>query len=391
MVSERGSQGNPLRKRARALFSSSFVVAIAFFFTVSCTNIPPLQQHAPWRGRAPMAASPAPLLATPPPSELIEPLEAKFRSLAMMHRIEREGPLEQKGPLRVAVISDMNSSYGSKHYRREVHQAVRWIRDELKPDLVLSTGDMVAGMKPGLDYEGMWVAFHAAVTLPLTRAGIPYAPTPGNHDATSRPGYEKERLEYNKQWKLWRPNVGFVDAKHYPRRYAFMERDVLFVSLDATSVGRIGAKQFEWLDKVLTRHASVPVKIVYGHLPIYPFAKHRDREVLGDRDLEALLDRHGVSAYLSGHHHTYYPGKRGDLRMVSLSCLGGGARKLIGTDAPSPRSVLVLEIDPSGGITSLEAHPVSDFSKTIPREALPETLGQAGSMIIRDDIVRPVE
>jgi 3',5'-cyclic AMP phosphodiesterase CpdA len=359
------------------------MVALSLVF-VSCADFRP--RHAPSSPVKPVAAAPSSLLATPPPVEVLEPLQARFRSLAMLHRMEKEGPARAPEKLRVAVISDLNGSYGSKHYRREVHRSITWIRDELKPDLVLSTGDMVAGMKAGLDYEGMWVAFHAAVTLPLTRAGIPFAPTPGNHDATSRPGYEEERAEYKKQWKLWRPALDYVDVRHYPRRYAFMERDVLFVSIDATSVGRISEAQFAWLDDVLTRHENVPVKIVYGHLPIYPFAQHRDREVLGDRALEALLNEHGVTAYLSGHHHAYYPGKRGDLRMVSLSCLGGGARKLLWTDAPSPRSVLVLEIDPVKGITSLEAHPVEDFERPIARRSLPESVGQDGTEIIRDDI-----
>ena len=350
----------------------------------SCADFRP--RAVPSSPVKPVAAAPSSLLAAPPPAEVLEPLQARFRSLAMLHRIEKEGPANTPKKLRVAVISDLNGSYGSKHYHREVHESITWIRDELEPDLVISTGDMVAGMKAGLDYEGMWVAFHAAVTLPLTRAGIPFAPTPGNHDATSRPGYEAERAEYRKQWKLWKPDVNFVDVRHYPRRYAFMERDVLFISIDATNVGKIGEAQFAWLDDVLTRHANVPVKIVYGHLPIYPFAQHRDREVLGDRALEDLLNEHGVAAYLSGHHHTYYPGKRGDLRMVSLSCLGGGARKLLGTDTPSPRSVLVLEIDPVKGITSLEAHPVENFERTIPREALPESVGQGGTSIVRDDL-----
>jgi len=47
-------------------------------------------------------------------------------------------------PLRVAVISDMNGSYGSTEYESTVDGAVRRIV-ALKPNLVISTGDMVAG------------------------------------------------------------------------------------------------------------------------------------------------------------------------------------------------------------------------------------------------------
>ncbi len=290
--------------------------------------------------------------------------------------------------IRVAIVSDLNGSYGSEQYRGNVHGAVRWIRDDLRPDLVLSTGDMVAGMMQGLDYEAMWLAFHRAVTLPLSRAGIAFAPTPGNHDGTARPGYEAERQEYARQWNHWVPDVDrFIDRADYPRRYAFVHKGVLFASIDASTVGALPDAHRQWLDEVLTEHADIPVKVVFGHLPIHPFAKGRVRsEVLADADLEALLVRHDVDAYLSGHHHAYYPGRRGDLRMISMACLGGGPRTLMGTDEESPRSVAVLTIDPAQGILHVDAHTGHDFHDLVDRRTLPPSVGRGDTRILRDDL-----
>lgn len=59
---------------------------------------------------------------------------------------------------RVVVISDLNGSYGSTDYSSHVSRAVSRIK-EIKPDVILITGDMVAGMKNGLNYQAMWDSF----------------------------------------------------------------------------------------------------------------------------------------------------------------------------------------------------------------------------------------
>ena len=293
-----------------------------------------------------------------------------------------------RAPLRVVVISDLNSSYGSTHYHKEVHDAIAWITSlPTPPHLVLSTGDHVAGMKPGLDYQGMWQSFHHTVTAPLTQAHIPFAPTPGNHDATSHKGYEQERQEYARQWTRWRPALSYVDTAHFPMRYAFVMKGVLFVSLDATTTGKLSPNQTTWLDKVLSNHTHVLAKIVFGHMPLHPVAQGREGEIMDDPTLEALLVRHKVSAYLSGHHHAYYPGRRGALRLVHLSCLGGGPRALQGADGrSSKKGLVVLEIDPHSGTLSVQGREGAQFEHVVPRTSLPERIGQGRHEVVRDDL-----
>jgi hypothetical protein len=121
--------------------------------------------------------------------------------------------------LRIVVLSDLNGSYGATTYDANVHAAVNALKTTLQPDLVLISGDMVAGQQAGLNYPAMWAGFHAAVTTPLTTAGIPVAPAPGNHDASAYPGYQVERDEYQRQWQpTRRPAVQFIDETNFPIR-----------------------------------------------------------------------------------------------------------------------------------------------------------------------------
>ncbi len=292
--------------------------------------------------------------------------------------------------LRVAVISDLNGSYGSTRYEPAVPAAVRRLV-ELKPDLVISTGDMVAGQRlhPPLSapaVAAMWTSFHAVVTEPLGKAHIPLAVTPGNHDASAYESFVLEREAYRRQWTDRKPSVHFVDQAQYPFHYAFSIGDVLFVSLDVTRVGAVDEDQKRWLDQLLGREAGrFRHRIVFSHLPIYPFTQGRETEVSADHGLEEVLRSHGVELYLSGHHHAFYPGYKDGLRFVSQACLGAGPRALIGTDSRSARAVTFIEI-PDDGPIAVRALAAPDFVREIERSTLPRSIVTRFGTLIRDDL-----
>ena len=173
-----------------------------------------------------------------------------------------------------------------------------------------------------------------------------------------------------------------MDDADYPLRYAFTMGDTLFVSLDDTTVGALSSAQMSWLDRVLDTPARV--RVVYGHVPLYPFAEGRETEAIFDTDLEDLLNAHGVQLFVSGHHHAYYPGKRGALRLVGTSCLGSGARSLIGTSSTSPKTVLRFTVQ-DGAITQLDAYGGSSFGTAVARSSLPTSVGSGSDVITRDD------
>lgn len=281
--------------------------------------------------------------------------------------------------LRIAVISDLNGSYGSTVYGADVRKAVERII-ALRPDIVISTGDMVAGQKasPHLDdaqLGAMWTAFHATVTDPLTAAGVAVLPTPGNHDASAYGGFERERRAYDRTWTAHAPAITILDGERYPFRYAADKGGVLFVSLDVTTVGALPPEEVEWLDQILReegpRHRAT---VVFSHLPLFPFAQGRESEIILDPELEAVLQRHGVDLYLSGHHHAYFPGVADGMLAIGQACLGAGARRLIGEKHVSPKAFGLIEIDAEGHIDE-RAYAAPDFSATIPLESLPRSIG----------------
>lgn len=289
--------------------------------------------------------------------------------------------------VRIVVISDLNGSYGSTEYSKNVHRAVSSIVG-LKPDLVLSTGDMVAGQRrPTLsqrEVRAMWQAFHAAVSDPLAQAGIPLVVTPGNHDGSAYPGFEAERRIYAQEWQARRPDLKYVGPDTYPFFYAFDIGPARIVSIDATRIGHLDTRQMTGLKTVFD--GAGPARIVFSHLPLWPFTIERETEIIGDPALERLLDEIGVDLYLSGHHHAYYPGQIEQFSVVSQAELGGGSRRLIGTDRRGPKSVTLIDIETDGTIR-VSALQGPDFRTPVDVRTLPERLNTPERVIRRIDTV----
>lgn len=300
-----------------------------------------------------------------------------------------DGSGSERSALRVAVIADINSSYGTVGYSPPVHAAIERIV-ELEPDLVLGVGDLIAGQQraPRLDrqrLEAMWAAFDREVLALLTAAGIPFLPVPGNHDASAAPGFELERRIFEEHWRRHRPAVEFLSDGGYPFRYSVTASGVQLVVLDATTVGPLAAAQREWVSGVLDTSIRYRARIVAAHLPLVAFSHGREREILGDVELGKLLGERHVDLFLSGHHHAFYPGFRAGLLQVSQGCLGSGPRRLLGQEGRSPRSFTIVEIR-GDGLVSVRAMAEPGFTEEIDRAALPLVLRFDGSEIERDDL-----
>jgi len=80
-----------------------------------------------------------------------------------------------RGDVRFVVISDLNDAYGSTDYSREVDQGIALL-PLWQPDMVLCSGDMVAGQSPTLtpdQLKAMWAAFDDHVAAPLRQPKFP--------------------------------------------------------------------------------------------------------------------------------------------------------------------------------------------------------------------------
>lgn len=295
------------------------------------------------------------------------------------------------GPLRVAVISDLNGSYGSTDYASAVSGAVARII-ELKPDLVISTGDMVAGQRrnPHLsaaEIDAMWAAFQTEVAAPLAAAGMPLIATPGNHDASAYAGFEAERAAYARVWANPPTNVEMVDDDGWPFRYAVALDDVLFISLDVTTIGTLDPEQTAWLDALAGREAGRRAIVAFSHLPIWPFAVGRETETAGGEALASLFSSVGVDAHLTGHHHAFYPGVYDGVLYVAQACLGGGPRRLVSDALRAPKAFTLLEVAEDGAITE-SALTGPGFAAPIDLETLPPGIPAPWGVLIRRDLAR---
>ena len=289
---------------------------------------------------------------------------------------------------RFAVISDLNGSYGSKKYKKDVSLAVDYITDKKNNvDFVISTGDMVAGQKSGLDYKGMWESFHNNVTRRFSKLGLALYPSPGNHDAyvsrrVERDHYEKswndeDQLKMNRDFKFVKGVV-----QNYPFQYAFTIGPALFISLDSSDLKPYTDEKIQWIVDVLEESKGVKHKFIFGHVPLVPFAFKREMEYSARgsvsflKTMEEILEKYSVDIFFSGHHHVYYPGRRhGKTQFVSVPLLGEGARHLITRGKLTARSAhgfLIVEYAEGGAVDMKSLS--SQKYKTIADHSLPPFL-----------------
>ena len=252
---------------------------------------------------------------------------------------------------RVGLISDLNSSYGSTRYIPAVDQGLDQLIG-LQPDLVVCAGDMVAGQMRGLtgqQLDAMWRGFETSVLQRLQAADIPLLPAIGNHDGS--PGFPADRAAVGRFWTPIRSRMGlaFVDASQFPFRYSVLQDGIFWLVWDASSA-RVPEDQLAWAQRQLASAdaQAARARFVVGHLPLVGVGQGKDRpgEVL-DRGsaLQALMENGRVQAYISGHHHAWFSGRRGQLDLIQLGALGSGPRRLLEGGAPAQQTYTLLELD----------------------------------------------
>lgn len=298
------------------------------------------------------------------------------------------GMARAASPETIAVISDLNGSYGATDYGGEVHGAVRPIRALDRPgDLHRRHGggpeDRPATDR-GADRRDVGGVPRGG-DPPPGRGAHPHAGHPGNHDASAYKGFEAERRAFDRTWADNAPRVALLDGERYPFRYAASHQGVLSIGLDITVTGSLPAEEMEWLDAILrdevTRHG---MRLVFGHLPIWPVAQGRQSGIIGDPDFLALLAGHQVNAYLSGHHQACYPARRDGVLLLAQACRGAGPRKYLG-GGRSERGFGFLAWT-NGSAMDVGSRRAPDFSAPMDPSRLPKRIGQGAARI---DLTEP--
>jgi len=302
--------------------------------------------------------------------------------------------------VRLVVMSDLNGVYGSTDYDPEVDKAIA-LMPFWRPDMVLCSGDMVAGQDLSLSPDqlnAMWSAFDDHVAAPLRQANLPYGFTIGNHDASGAQGinsgflFQQERDVAAAYWNdpQHDPGLTFVDRFEFPFYYTFTSNDIFFLAWDG-SASKIPADKLAWVESALASPAAQQAKmrVLLGHLPLYAVAVGRNApgEVMDSANqLQDLLERYDVHTYISGHHHAYYPGHSGELQLLHMGILGSGPRPLLDSNLPAWKALTVIDVDfADPALTTYTTYDIQTL-QTIPIDQLPRFITGHNGLVLRRDV-----
>jgi hypothetical protein len=155
----------------------------------------------------------------------------------------------------------------------------------------------------------------------------------------------------------------------------------LAITFDGTLPGAIPARERDFVQDMLEAHGeAADWTVVWSHLPFWPLARNREREIIRDDDFLALLHQEGVDAYVSGHHHLYYAGvDPAGMLHVSVAALGGNARRFASGGDRQAHGLATLGVEQ--GQLVVEGWQAPDFQSTVDGAKLPETIqGPAGKL-----------
>jgi Icc-related predicted phosphoesterase len=304
-----------------------------------------------------------------------------------------------RGDVRILVISDLNSAYGSTDYEPQVTKSIKLI-PEWQPDLVLCGGDMVAGQSASLsnsEIEAMWAGFDRYIAEPIRRSKIPYGFTMGNHDASGALSGSGKFLFGNERelaaayWNNPKNDSGlkFVDRSGFPFNYSFEQNNIFYLVWDA-STGQIPKAQLVWAETALASSLAQQAKmrIAIGHLPLYAVAVGRNKsgEILADNEtLRSLLEKYNVHTYISGHNHAFYPARKGKLELLHTGALGSGPRTWLNSNLSPVNSLTVVDINLSSQTTIYTTYDVKTL-EVLDQKTLPRTITSVAGTIVRRDL-----
>jgi len=170
-------------------------------------------------------------------------------------------------------------------------------------------------------------SFEGVYTAPSLQ--IPWYAALGNHDYRGNP---QAQVDYTRLSRRWRMPSRYYKAPAAITGLPGLDIFVLDTAPLVTAYHEIGQQvmrghlwredrrvQLRWFEREL-RASTAPWKVVVGHHPIYSGAHGNDPDLIAD--LQPLLERYGVQAYINGHDHDLQHIVVGP---VSYICSGAGA------------------------------------------------------------------
>ena len=234
------------------------------------------------------------------------------------YRIEGRGvPLSEVLTFRTAAGPNNETfafvAIGDTRTQHQIHQAVAARAQQLMPDFVLHTGDLVEHGSVRRE----WDTFFSVERQLMAQA--PLFPTLGNHEGNASLYFDQFYLPGNERW------------------YSFDYGPARFICLQVDGVAHFGpqSEQYAWLEQTLAT-ATQPWLIVALHIPPYSSLREDAPEITARETLTPLFERYGVSVVFSGHHHNY---QRSVVHDVTYIVTGGGGAPIYEITHPEEQLV----------------------------------------------------
>lgn len=204
-------------------------------------------------------------------------------------------------PVRFAIIGDRTGEAQEGIYEQIVAEVER-----LRPEFVLTVGDMVEGPVPdSATLEARWQEYKAIIE-PLS---VPVHFTPGNNDLSTEDDVGT--------WRRYTGNEPY---------YSFDYGSLHFVVLDNsrwTTVEEFPEEQIAWLANDLAIHRDARYTFVLFHIPFW----YRTLADNRPDTLHSLFTAYGVDAVFTGHFHRYFAGEFDGIKYTGVGSSGGGTER----------------------------------------------------------------
>jgi acid phosphatase len=249
--------------------------------------------------------------------------------------------------LRFLVVGDWGRD--GAHYQRHVARFMAQDAADRGCDFVVSTGDNFYKMGVTSSHDPQWLTSFESIYPDWLRSK-PWFPVAGNHDwggnvfaqldRQGRDGWRMPWLWYDVPGKAWHRDdvhLFFIDTVVWRAG-----EDSLYRICGQALRSVDHERQKLWLKRALAA-SSAPIKIVFGHHPIYSVGKH-GKGLMHMKDLDDILVANGVSAYVCGHDHCLYHITRDHVPNDTMHyvCSGGGSEELsIYTGDPNARGCVI--------------------------------------------------
>ncbi|MBU0461512.1 MAG: metallophosphoesterase, partial [Nanoarchaeota archaeon] len=244
---------------------------------------------------------------------------------------------------------------------------------ELKPDLIISGGDMVSGVD-GITAEEIaehWGNFDELIR-PIRDAGIPFLPSAGNHDKAI--GGEVVEAAYNNKWSSYVvPGLDNFEGR-FDAYYSFDHKNAHFVILDASRIN-LGNEQYAWLESDLNKAKESENIFVVGHVPLTRAREGvREDHVVPESKIRPVLKEANIKAYLAGHNHVYNELDVDGIKQISCGFseyMKGGSIPLGGTEEQKQEDQSFVVFDVVGSTFTYYVVLGPDFTTTVDGREIP--------------------